>query len=290
MKIENFDSLVKKLEQRGWGHLAPELEEKMKTGEAELSLHVIREIEGVEVDYESKFRKHREHDHYFFNHINATLVQDGEVVAQAAFRESWKLDPDQMQRILEYGSKVAVYKEGLWNKEGERFNAYITVNADEPLNENGMLNLNTYHDNYYSNYPFVLDDALVKLPFEIRELVPENIEGIKSQLVNGVPVPVTIVSSGEEAEGFLAINAKIGRVDVLGTDLEPIQLSKGKQQANAKNTTAGTKASADSPPRDKDGQQDQSAEKADNEKKKPWQNRQPAMKWNRNKQGKGVPR
>lgn len=281
MNIENFEFHVKRLEQRGWEHLAPQLEEKMKAGEPEFSLHETGEIEDREVGFELTFRKHAEHDHYFFNHINASLSEDGEVKAQAAFRESWKLAPDEMYRILEHGSKVAVYKEGIRNSAGEPFNAYITVNVDQPLDDNGLLNLNTYHDNYYKRYPFELDSALERIPFDIKELIPENLDDIKAQLTRGIPVPVAIVSDGKEIEGYLTINAKIGRVDVLDSDLEPLQPSKKQQQ----------EISVDNPKAEAEKQgQGQSTVSGGDVKKKPWQNRQQTVNWNRNKQGKGVPR
>lgn len=287
MNTENFEYHVKRLEQRGWERIAPQLEEKMKTGEPEFSLYETGEIDGREVDFELTFRKHAEHDHYFFNHINASLLDNGEVTAQAAFRESWKLTPDEMYRILEHGSKVAVYKEGIRNSAGEPFNAYITVNVDQTLDDNGLLNLNMYHDNYYKNYPFELENALGKLPFDIKELLPENLGDIKAQLTRGIPVPVTILLDGKETEGYLTINAKIGRIDVLNSDLEPLQPSKKQQQE----ISEGKETTVDNPKVGAEKQaEDQSTAPGDDVKKKPWQNQRQTVNWNRNKQGKGVPR
>ena len=251
MKTENFENLSDRLEQRGWDHLIPELKAQMEAGNPEFTLVQSGSVAEHEVGFELKFRKHRELDHYYFNRINTTLSKEGEVLAQASFRESWELTPEEMYHIAMYGSKVAVYKEGIKNDSGTSFNAWISVNVEEPMDENGYLNLNTYHDNYYKKYPFVLDDALERLPYEIRELVPENTEEIKAQLMTGIPVPVVYRQGEEEQHGILTVNAKIGRIDILDENMEPIQ-QQGKQ-AQAKAPEVEPKPQG-----------------VDGEKKKPW--------------------
>ncbi len=274
MNIENFEYLEKRLEKRGWEHLAPQLKENMTAGKPDFILNADGEVDGKQVAFESQFRKHGEHDFYYFNRINASLEQNGVLIAQASFRESWNLLPEEMYRILNYGSKVAVYKEGMKNDAGESFNAYITVNQDKPLDENGNVNLNTYHDNYYRKYPFDLDNALTRLPVPIRELTPENMDGIIRDLKSGIPVPVTMKHDGSEINGYLSINAKVGRVDVLDDKMRPVQFPK-RQAQQTRNTQQG-------------GSVTQSAQQVDEVKKKPWQNRQQRVDWNR--RGKGMAR
>lgn len=278
METENFDYHAKRLEQRGWEDLVPELKEKMESGDAEFTLLTEGTIEDKSVEFELTFRKHEEHDHFFFNHINTSLIEEGQVVSQASFRESWKLSPEEMYRITAYGSKVAIYMEGIRNKEKEQFNAYLSVDPDQPLDEKGLLNLKLYHDNYYKRYPFELGDALSQLPYQIKELADENIDDIKSQLKRGIPVPVTVEANGQEIEGYLTINAKVGRIDLLDGKLEVMERSGHKdKQELMENSTKHT-------------DQNESAEKVVDEKKKLWPNRQQTMSWNKNKQGKGVSR
>lgn len=278
METENFDYHAKRLEQRGWEHLVPELKEKMESGDPEFSILHEDRIEDKDIAFESTFRKHAEHDHYFFNHINTALSENGQVVAQASFRESWKLSPEEMCRITAYGSKVAVYMEGIRNKEGERFNAYFSVDPDHPLNDKGTLDIKLYHDNYYKTYPFELGEALSKLPCKIKELTDESVDEIKAQLQRGILVPVTVEGEEREIEGYLTINAKIGRVDVLDSKLEVMELSEKTEKQEVRENPV------------KEDEQKEPSTKVGDEKKKPWQNRQQTVNWNKNKQGKGVTR
>ncbi|TYR37403.1 hypothetical protein FXV77_05195 [Sphingobacterium phlebotomi] len=280
MEQENFDYHKSQLERRGWEHLVPQLEEKMKSGEPEFSLLTEGEIEGEKVGYELTFRKHPEHDHYFFNHIIASLNRDGEEL-KASFKESWKLSPEEMYRITAYGSKVAVYKEGILNKAKERFNAYITVNADEPLNEKGELNINTYHDKYYQNHPFDIEDELTKIAKSVNGITPENLKEIKEELISGVFVPVILPTEDGEIEVYLTLNAKRGKVECVDTDLEPVDLLEQgeKQKQKTEKVTE--------PSKETESQDIQESKSQGNEKKKPWENRV-TPKWNKAKQGKAV--
>lgn len=267
MNIDNLEYLKKRLEAREWGHLAPEMEENMTAGKQEFDLYTTDTADNKELEYELQFRKHNEHDFYYFNRINVALAMDGQVVSHASFRESWNLMPEEMSRLLEYGSKVAVYKEGMKNDAGEPFNAWISVNEEQPQTENGALNLNTYHDNYYKKYPFELDNAVSRLPKSIQEQIKDKTEAVKQDLKRGIPVPVMVdVENGKE-QGYLSINAKIGRVDVLDNKMEPVELSANKEQQITK---------------------EQSEQQADGDvKKKPWQQQQ-RLNQNKNRQGKGM--
>lgn len=230
MNIENFEYLKKQLEKRGWEVLGPQLEENIVAGKDSFELYHTQSFEGLSVDYELQFKKHAEHPFYYFNRINAALSEGEQVLAQASFRESWKLMPEEMYQILQHGDKVAVYKEGIKNEAGDPFNAWITVNADMHLDENGSLNLNTYHDKYYKKYPFDLDYSLSKLPAFVREQLGDGLDAVKDSLKQGTPYPINIDRNGVSEPGFLSVNAKVGRIDILDSSMEHLPVPEKKEQ------------------------------------------------------------
>ncbi|OJV52287.1 MAG: hypothetical protein BGO31_05505 [Bacteroidetes bacterium 43-16] len=272
---ENFDYLKGQLEQLGWGNLAPQLEEHIRAGKEKIELNQNEqgEVEGRTVDYELQFNKHSEHPFYYFNRVNATLRENDEIIATASFRSSWKLMPEEMGRILEYGDKVAVYREGIKNDAGEPFNAWISVNANQPLDEHGHLNMNTYHDRYYKKYPFDLDYSISRLPEQIKVQIKDKHEEVKDCIRQGIPYGLDVATTDGIVQGCLSANAKVGRIDILDNNLELAKLPV-PQKAERQNT----------------GQETSTEQGAADEKKKPWQYQQVRGNQFRNKQGKGISR
>ncbi len=261
MNDENFDYLKRDLEKRGWESLVPELKEKMGKGEVDFVLDKQGEIEGCTTETQLVFRKHPEH---YFNRINAALFQGEELLAKASVRPAWGLDNEEIGRLLLYGNKVAVYKEGIKNEAGEKFNAYIAVNVDQPLDENGFLNLNTYHDNYYKKYPFIVEDSLKRVTPWVKELQSADLGETSKVLKSGLPIPVTVETDGTSQPGYITLNAKIGRVDILDSEFEPIALPKKQIKETQEQELTGQKDKPD-------------------EKKKLPANQRTGMNWNRPK-------
>ncbi|MBK1439790.1 hypothetical protein JHJ32_07335 [Parapedobacter sp. ISTM3] len=285
MNVENFETQKNALEWRGFPEeVFEELKRKMEAGEEEFSLKCTKHMGDELLHLEPQFRKHSERDIYYFNRYLAVLTdKNGKELVRASIKRSWQIPIDEAYNMLKHGSKVAVYKEGIYNDEGQQFNACIAVNVDQELNEDGSLNINIYHESYYKKYPFDLDNALSRLPVQIKELVPENIGDIKAALISATPVEVTVVKDGEEVPGYLTINAKVGRVDVRDAKMKLLETPKKRQDVDVKQKAenAETQGQNASPGAGE-------TETADDEKKKPWQNRQQNVKWNRDKQGKGM--
>ncbi|MNU20723.1 hypothetical protein D3C71_89720 [compost metagenome] len=272
MNIENFEYLQKQLEKRGWEELNPQLAEHIAQGKESFDLYISQSPDPLTIDYELKFRKHAEHPFYYFNRINAALSEGDQVLAEASFRESWNLMPEEMYQILKYGNKVAVYKEGIKNEAGEPFNAWITVNADIPLTEEGLLNLNTYHDKYYKKYPFNLDYSLSKLPDDIKEQIKNDFADVIAHLKHGIPYPVNVDKAGTLEPSFLSVNAKVGRVDLFNANMEPLALAEKTEMKQSGNLSNGAEQQL----------------AIDGEKKKPQQVRPNHFK--NNKQSRGLSR
>lgn len=273
MKIENFEYLSQRLKNRGWDELIPELKENMENGAKEFSLYAGGILEDKkEVSFYSTFRKHDTEDFFYYNRINAKVSQGDELLGQASFRESWNLDPLEMFNITTYGSKVAVYKEGIKNESGELFNAWISVNEDTPLDEHGFRNLNTYHDNYYKKYPFDLDASIARLPEHILQQIEGRHDEVKQDLMQGNPVAITIDENG--LGGFISINARIGRVVALDDEMEMLMFE-NKQQHQEKAQRQAPEAP--------------STETAEAEKKKQSPAVKQPMNW-KNRSSKGISR
>lgn len=273
--VENYQYLKKQIEYLGWGDLAAKMEENIRSGVEKFALLVARqnESEGLSIDFEAQFNKHKEHLFYYFNRTVATLKENNEPVGVASFRESWKLTEEEMTNILTYGSKVAVYKAGIKNDAGEPFNAWITVNVDQPLDEQGHLNLNTYHDKYYRKYPFDLDYSLSRMPEQIKLQIKDKHEEVKDCIRQGIPYGVDVETTDGIVQGCLSANAKVGRIDILDNNLELVKLPV-PQKTERQNT----------------GQGNNMEQGAADEKKKPWQHQQIRGNQFKNKYGKGISR
>lgn len=273
---ENFEYLKKQLEYLGLGHLAPKLEENIREEKAKFELVQTGQGESEEstVDYELQFNKHKEHPFYYFNRTVATLKENGEAIAVASFRASWKLTEEEMSRILAYGSKVAVYKEHIKNDAGESFNAWITVNVSQPLDEAGHLNVNTYHDKYYKKYPFDLDYSISRLPDQIKDQIKDKHEEVKSYMKLGIPYAVDVETKDGIVGGCLSVNAKVGRIDVLDENMELAKLAGRKEIQQA---PAGK-------------EQPQQTEQQKPEEKKKFHQQPMRNNQFRNNQGKGITR
>ncbi|WP_222165939.1 hypothetical protein [Edaphocola aurantiacus] len=240
--MENIEYLEQQLSERGWEHLKAELAEKINSGVTEFSLYTNTDGQPNRLDFELQFKKHAEKPVYYFNRINAALVSGDEVLSQASFRESWKMAPEEMGRVLEYGSKVAIYKEGLLNEERKPFNAWISVHTEEPLKEDGTLNLNLYHDNYYQKHPFNLEVEVSKLPASILEQYKGKESILTTSLKHGILVAVEHDNGNGPEPCFLTVNAKVGRIDVLDSEMEPISLTKRPEiTQQTEQTPAGEK-------------------------------------------------
>lgn len=266
MNIENFENRAKTLEYRGigTGH-HEELKDKMETGVDAFSLEGEVPVKGDVLKYECLFNKDKEHDFYYFDRINVILVEKNGQETAASIKTDWKVSLTEAYNLLKFGEKVAVFKEGLKNAEGNTYSTYINFQKDGPVDEYGHVPFNTYHENYYLKYPFDIREKLQNMPIPIKELVPQNIDRIIKSMQKAEPLKVTMMLHGQEVSGYLTINARKGRIDMMDANMELIELS---QKEQVKVETKEEPSPAD-------------------EKKKSWENRKPEVKWSR-KPGSGM--
>lgn len=270
MQQENFEKLSKELYYRGFGEgLNDELGEKMSRAGAEFAIEHQVAIAGDNMAYRLNFRKDDNEDKYYFNTMDTSLLRSGDRPGQElthSFPANSLVTAAEMHRMLKHGLLVAVNKD-LYNKKGEAFNTWLSLDTAGPKDDFGNFPRKTYHENYFAKRPFDIQDALQALAVPVKELEQKFKLGDYEKALKKANLPeVTIMVNGVESKGYLSVNPGERRIDVYDTDMK---LVIQQQQAIA-------------PVHDKQ----QSVQQPDDVKKKPWAERQPV---NRNKsKGKGM--
>ncbi|MEE1946396.1 hypothetical protein VRU48_14830 [Pedobacter sp. KR3-3] len=273
MNIDNFEQLKEQLYRKGFGDtLNIHLEASMKSGQPEFTLETVLPIEQDEVGYRLHFRNDLENDKVYFNSYDVALlsVTDPEGnPRQHSFQAEKLITAMEAYHMLKHGDLVAVNK-NLFNKDGEKYNTWLSLDLNGPKDEYNNYPLNSYHEKYYQKYPFILSAELQKMPVPVKELEHAGFrENIGKSLKKAHLVPVTILLNGSETKGFLAVNPAKGRVDLYDSQMKLVE---SKQQSAEVKKTATQ-------------QQSQQAEEPD-VKKKPWPDQK--VNWTqKNQAGKG---
>lgn len=277
MQEENFENLKTSLEIRGFDpRILPELEKNMKEGKSDFTIQYVEDLgEDRTVICQLPFNKHEEHDHYFFNRYQATLMNQDEVMSQISVKTSWKVTVAEAASLMEYGQNVAVYKQniiGYRQAEGEqeaqqfRFNAYISLDPEGKTDEQGNLLLNSYHDNYYSKRPF---DIIAQLENPEIQFRPKHdyadVDALVRDIHRAIPVEIIMTRNGKEEEGFLNVNARRGKLNFMDANGISIDTAPAKKEQIT-------------------------ATQAPEVKKKPWVNQGPQKRAWKPKQSKGMSR
>jgi hypothetical protein len=260
----NLEELKESLYRKGFGEsLNAPLEEQIKSGKAEFQLEHAVKIGEDEVSYKLHFRRDEHRDKVYFNKYDAAISSPDGKVQEHTFPTEKLITAMEAYRMLKHGELVAVNK-NLYNKEGQQYNTWISLDSGGKKDEYNNYPMNTYHENYYQKQPFELKDSLKKLPVPVKELEnPQTLERIEKSLKKANLVPVTMMVNGEQTSGTLAVNPKIGRVDLYDQDMRLVE--KQQQKTELKAETSG--------------------ENQDDLKKKPWENQR--VNWEKN-QRKGM--
>jgi hypothetical protein len=185
-----------------------------KSGKPEFQLEHAVKINQDEVSYKLHFRRDEERDKVYFNKYDVAITNPDGKVTEHTFPTEKLITAMEAYRLLTHGELVAVNK-NLYNKEGQQYNTWISVDVNGKKDDFNNYPVNTYHENYYQKQPFELKDSLKKLPVPVKELEnPQTLERIEKSLKKANLVPVTIMVNGEQTSGTLAVNPKIGRVDL----------------------------------------------------------------------------
>jgi hypothetical protein len=261
----NIDELKESLYRKGFGEsLNAPLEEQIKSGKPEFQLEYAVKIGEDEVNYKLHFRRDEERDKVYFNKYDVAISSPDGKVQEHTFPTEKLITAMEAYRMLKYGELVAVNKT-LYNKEGQQYNAWMSLDVNGKKDDYNNYPVNTYHENYYQKQPFELKGSLKKLPVPVKELEnPQTIERIEKSLKKANLVPVTMMVNGEQTSGTLSVNPKIGRVDLYDQGMRLVE--KQQQKAELKAETPG--------------------QNQDDLKKKPWENQR--VNWETKNQRNGI--
>jgi hypothetical protein len=236
----NTEELKESLYRKGFGEsLNAKLEEGIKSGKPEFQLEHAVKIGEDDVNYKLHFRRDEERDKVYFNKYDVAITSPDVPgrVHEHTFPTEKLITAMEAYRMLQHGELVAVNK-NLYNKESQQYNTWISLDTNGKKDEYNNYPVNTYHENYYQKQPFELKDSLKKLPVPVKELEnPQTLERIEKSLKKANLVPVTIMFNGEQTTGTLAVNPKIGRIDLYDQDMRLIE--RQQQKAELKAETSG---------------------------------------------------
>jgi hypothetical protein len=277
MNKENVEDNTEKLYRKGFGTaLNTELEEQIKSGKPEFFLEYATKAGDDDMAYRLHYKRDAdpEKDKVYLNTMDAMLVKNTDApgeVREQSFPADWLITAAEAHRMLKHGELVAVNKT-LFNKKGEQYNTWISIDVKGKKDEYGNYPVNSYHENYYKKQPFVLKDELQKLAVPVKEVeAGKYLDTIEKSLKKANLVNVTIMHNGEQSPGFLAINPKVGRIDVYDKNM---QLIEKQQQAQQQNEPVQ--------------QNNAPAQQPEDEKKKSWPDQK--VNWEKKDQSKGISR
>ncbi|AOM80077.1 hypothetical protein [Pedobacter steynii] len=273
MEQENFEKLKKELFYRGFGEgLNNELGEKMSRSGPEFAIEHQVGIEGDQMAYRLNFRKDDNADKYYFNTIDTSLLKNGDQPGQElthSFPANSLVTATEMHHMLKHGLLVAVNKT-LFNKEGEAYNTWASIDINGPKDDFGNYPRKTYHQNYFAKQPFDVQQALQDLAVPVKELEQKFKLGDYEKALKKANLPeVTIMVNGVESKGYLSVNPGERRIDVYDANMKIVQ-----RQEQAQGLSAA------------ENKKDTSVQQSGDVKKKPWEQQQ-RVNWNRNK-GRGM--
>lgn len=267
--MENFEKLKEALYRKGFGEtLNAELEQQMLLGKPEFMLEHLTKIGEDEVGYRLHFRRDDdpEKDKVYLNSYDAAIFKNADApgeVREHNFQADKLITAMEAYRMLKHGDLVAVNKT-LFNKEGQQYNTWLSIDINGQKDEYGNYPVNSYHENYYRKQLFIIQDELKKLPVPVKELEnPLKLGDIEKALKKANLVPVTIMVNGMQEPGTLAVNPKVGRIDVYDRHMQLVENVQQEQTRSSKQ---------DNGPSQTQGEV----------KKKPWENRQ-QVKWDKPK-------
>lgn len=212
--IDNLDDLKKDVKMRGFdNHFDKEIETRIKAGETAFVLKTPMHLNNDEISYGLHCRVDESNRKGYANDLEATLsnANTGEV-KQLMFPGFLRITAKEAFNLLKFGKDTAVYKK-LFNKEGQQYESYIT------MDKNG--NLKQVHQNYYKDKMFRLEEALDNLAVPVKEVETDKAR-VLSSLKRGNVHAVTILHEGQEQPGYLTVNAITGNIDVRDKDMKVI--------------------------------------------------------------------
>lgn len=274
MKIENIEQMEEKHKFKGFDkYLNDEYRRQIEGGAPEFIIgHSVTTKDADEMAYEVKYRRDDEKGEIYLNTIKATFSpadQPGQV-REHTFTDDSMITAGEMVRMLKYGEAVAVNK-NLFNKEDHPYNTWLSIDINGTKDKYGNYPVNSYHENYFKNQPFIITEALKDLVVPVKEIgSADEVSKIEKALKKADLYPVAIYHNDQESTGFLSVNPRDRCIEVLDATMTVIERKQVQKALPAE-------------------QQNQAPVQEEDDVKKKSQPDQ-KVNWTKNSQGKGVSR
>ncbi|SEA15150.1 hypothetical protein SAMN05192529_10960 [Arachidicoccus rhizosphaerae] len=216
--ILNLPELQENVKMAGFGdYFNEELAREVLSGKELFALSQSLQIDKDKMDYKMDIRIDKVKKKGYLNDMYAILIEESGEMRSQQFPRFLRITAKEAYNLLKWGISSGVEK-SLFNREGVKYRSFITLDITSEKDLYGSYPLLQYHENYYRE-PFTIQGELRKLPVEIRE-AKEDVERLIASLKRGNMTAVTAVVGGVEQSAFLSVNAKAGRLDLRGANLE----------------------------------------------------------------------
>ncbi|HWT40180.1 MAG TPA: hypothetical protein VN081_02815 [Dongiaceae bacterium] len=213
LPIDNLEELKESVKMSGFGDFFNEkIESSIRAGMKEFSLDKTSQVEGDQMSYSLDIRIDYEKRKGYLNDLHALIKEANGMERTQRFPRFMRITAKEAYNLLKWGQDTGVEKK-LFNKEGEPYRSFISLDINGVKDENGNYPLSQYHERYYSKKPFTIEGALQQLSIPVKEL-QTNPDFVASSLRRGNMTAVTLFHNDQEEKGFLSVNPKAGRIDV----------------------------------------------------------------------------
>lgn len=233
LPIDNLEKLKKEVAMAGFNdYFDRQIEERIKAGDTDFRLNKSMEVDENRIDYMLHFHVDKENRKGYLNDMDASLkIPELGEERRHTFPRYLRITAKEAYNLLKYGEATAVQKK-LFNKKGEEYLSYITIDLKGNKDERNNYPLKQYHENYYKSQPFILDKALNDLPFPVKELEsPVTKDFVFKSLKRGNRQQVTIYNNGLVEKAYLMVNAKAGRIDIRDNNAQLLNGERREQKA-----------------------------------------------------------
>lgn len=235
LPVDNLDKLKEEVKMTGFNtYFDRDIEARIKSGATDFRLSQSMEVDGDRVDYFLHFRVDSDSRKAYFNEMDASLkIPELGEERRHTFPRYLRITAKEAFNLLKYGENTAVQK-NLFNKKGEKYLSYITLDLKGDKDSKNNYPLKQYHEKYYKIEPFVLEKAIDELPVPVKELEsPVTRDFVLNSLKRGNRQQVTIYNRGIVESGYLMVNAKAGKILTYDSNMQQI-ISPLKEEKNEK--------------------------------------------------------
>lgn len=223
--IDNLDKLKEEVKMTGFNnYFDRDIEARIKAGKTDFQLSRSMQVEEERIDYTLHFHVDKENRKGYLNDMDAALkVPELGEEKRHTFPRYLQVTAKEAYNLLKYGEATAVQKK-LFNKKGEKYLSYITLDLKGKKDAKNNYPLKQYHEKYYKKKPFSPEKAIDELPVQVKELENQvTREFTLKSLKRGNRQQVTIFHKGVVEPGYLMLNAIAGKIDTYDSSMQPIQ-------------------------------------------------------------------